>query len=297
VTVDPRVPRSVKQALEGPDAEKWAEAIKSEMESIEHHDTYSWEELPRGKRALNCGLILRIKPEADGKPERYKARLVAYGNQQREGEDFVFEELFAPVLKYKTLRLMCAMAAQYNMHLHKLDVKTAFLNGELEEEIYLHPPKGTRVPYGQQGKVWRVRKSLYGLRQAPRKWNEQIHTFLVSLGFKRLESDYGLYVRGRGERMELVSVYVDDLLVAAKDLKAVEQIKNALKLRFEMSDFGEATTILGIRIRRDRQAGTLTLDQTDYVNNLLVKFRQSNSKYCSTPLTRWPYPCPRHIVR
>jgi hypothetical protein len=112
----------------------------------------------------------------------------------------------------------------------------------------------------------------------------------VSLGFKRLESDYGLYVRGRGEGMELVSVYVDDLLVAAQDLKAVERIKNALKGRFEMSDFGEATTILGIRIRRDWNAGTLTLDQTDYVNNLLVKFRQSNSKYCSTPMDKMAVP-------
>jgi hypothetical protein len=138
--------------------------------------------------------------------------------------------------------------------------------------------------------VWRVRKSLYGLRQAPRKWNDQIHSFLISLGFMRLESDYGLYVRGKGQEMELVSVYVDDLLVAAKSLNAVEKIKAALKGRFEMSDFGEATTILGINIRRDWKKGTLTLEQADYVRSLLVKFRQTESQYCSTPIDRTSAP-------
>jgi hypothetical protein len=284
--VDPRIPKSVKQALLGPDAEQWAEAIKSEMESIEHHETYSWETLPPGKRALRCGLILRIKPAADGKPERYKARLVAYGNQQRAGEDFIFEELFAPVVKYKTLRLICALAAQYDLHLHKMDVKTAFLNGEIEEEVYLHPPQGTRVPYGEKGKVWRVKKSLYGLRQSPRKWNDRIHAFLSSMGFRRVESDYGLYVRGRGEKLEIISVYVDDLLIAAKSLEAVENIKRALKARFDMVDFGEAKSILGINIRRDMKAGTLILEQSDYIQTLLTKFRQLNSGYSSTPIDR-----------
>jgi hypothetical protein len=288
--VDPRVPRSVKQALSGPDSEKWAEAIRSEMDSIEHHETYTWEDLPVGKRALRCGLILRIKPAADGEGERFKARLVAYGNQQREGEDFVFEELFAPVLKYKTLRLMCALAAQYDLHLHKLDVKTAFLNGEIEEEIYLHPPQGTKVPYGQQGRVWRVRKSLYGLRQAPRRWNEQLHGFLVSLGYKRLESDYGLYVRGYGESLELISVYVDDLLVASKNIERVNEIKAELMKRFEMKDFGEAKSILGINLKRDWEKGTITLDQSEYIANLLVKFRQTSSRYSSSPIDKTATP-------
>jgi hypothetical protein len=286
ITTDPRIPKSVKQALKGPEAEKWAEAIKSEMESIEHHDTYTWEHLPAGKRALRCGLILRIKPAADGKPERFKARLVAYGNQQREGEDFIFEELFAPVVKYKTLRLICALAAQYNLHLHKLDVKTAFLNGEIDEEVYLYPPQGTRAPYGHRGKVWRVRKSLYGLRQAPRAWNNQIHAFLLTLGFRRVESDYGLYVKGRGENIELVSVYVDDILVAAKRIEAVTAIKDALKKKFDMSDFGEAKTILGINIRRNFEKGELILEQSEYIQNLLSKFRQQNSQYAVTPIDR-----------
>jgi hypothetical protein len=108
----------------------------------------------------------------------------------------------------------------------------------------------------------------------------------VSLGFKRLESDYGLYVRGYGESMELVSVYVDDLLVAAKDLERVGQIKRALMERFEMTDFGEAETILGIAIKRNRERGTLVLDQSEYIQSLLVKFRQTNSQYSSTPLDR-----------
>jgi hypothetical protein len=147
----------------------------------------------------------------------------------------------------------------------KMDVKTAFLNGEIEAEVYLYPPQGTRIPYGQKGKVWRVKKSMYGLRQSPRKWNDRIHGFLSSMGFRRVESDYGLYVRGREESIELISVYVDNLLIAAKSLKTMEGIKEALKAKFDMVDFGEAKTILGINKRRYMSKGTLILEQSDYI--------------------------------
>jgi hypothetical protein len=136
--------------LAGPERHKWEKAIESELESIEHNDTYHWEPLPPGKRTLRCGIILKIKPPADGKGERYKARLVAYGNHQKEGQDFIWDEIFAPVLKYKTLRLTCALAVQNDLIVHKLDIKTAFLQGRLDEEVRLEPPPGAEAPYGME---------------------------------------------------------------------------------------------------------------------------------------------------
>jgi hypothetical protein len=272
--------------LAGKDSAKWSEAIDSELESIQHHDTFTWEPLPPGKRTLRCGYVFKIKPPADHAPERFKARLVAYGNHQRPGIDFDYEEIFAPVLKYKTLRLTCALAVQHGLIVHKLDVKTAFLHGDVSEDIYLEPPAGIPVPYGKENCKWKLHRSLYGLRQSPRKWNEHIHAFLTSIGFTRLESDYGLYSRGVGATLELITVYVDDLLVAAKDLLTVLRIKEQLMAKYEMTDFGDAKSILGIQIHRDWTAGTLILEQSSYVDQVLDRFRFQNCKGSPTPLDR-----------
>jgi hypothetical protein len=272
--------------LSSPDSKKWTAAIDSELESISHHDTYSWQKLPLGKRALRCGYVFKIKPSLDGIPERFKVRLVAYGNHQKEGEEFNYEEIFAPVLKYKTLRLTCALAVEHELIVHKLDVKTAFLHGDISEEIYLEPPAGIKPPYGREGCKWRLHRSLYGLRQSPRKWNDKIHAFLVSLGFSRLESDYGLYSRGTGDDLELVTVYVDDLLVAAKQLSVVQKIKSALMRQYEMTDFGEAQSILGIALHRDWQRGTIIIEQSSYIDSILERFRFQDAHGSPTPLDK-----------
>jgi hypothetical protein len=272
--------------LAGQDSHLWAAAINSELESIDHHETYTWEEVPPGKKTLKCGYVFKIKPAADGQEERYKARLVAYGNHQKRGEDFEYEEIFAPVLKYKTLRLTCALAVEHDLIVHKLDVKTAFLHGTISEDIYLEPPAGMKPPYGKEHCKWKLHRSLYGLRQSPRRWNEHIHRFLTSIGFTRLESDYGLYSRGHGESLELITVYVDDLLVAAKDLRAVLRIKELLMSQYEMTDFGEAHSILGISLTRDWDAGTITLDQTSYIDSIMERFRFQDCKGSPTPLDK-----------
>jgi hypothetical protein len=284
--IDPRLPKSVKQAMSGMDKDKWLKAIDSELDSIQHHDTYSWETPPLGKRLLRCGYVFKIKPCIDGIPERHKVRLVAYGNHQKPGEDFNYEEIFAPVIKYKTLRLTCALAVQNDLIVHKLDVKTAFLHGNLTEDIFLEPPPGIKPPYGKEGCKWKLHRSLYGLRQSPRKWNENIHNFLTSIGFFRLESDYGLYCRGSGATLELITVYVDDILVAAQKLERVQQIKAALMKKYEMVDYGEAKSILGISIHRDWDAGTLTLEQTEYIDSILTRFRCQNSNGAPSPLDK-----------
>ena len=275
-------PETLEEALAGPDGEQWEAAYRSEMESIDHHETYAWEPLPPGKNLVTGRFVFKKKPARDGKPVRYKVRGVARGFSQKYGSDY--NEIFAPVVKYKTLRLACGIAAKYDMHMHKMDVKTAFLNSNLEEEIFMQPLPGCIPPVGKEGCVWRLHRSLYGLKQSPRCWNTLLHEYLISEGFTRLVSDYGTYRRGRGKGLTLITVYVDDLLILNRNISVVNGIKANLAKRFDMVDFGEAKSILGISISRDREKGTLSLYQTEYIDNLLATFAQKDSPTRVTPL-------------
>ena len=275
-------PTSLAEALAGPDGDLWKAAYDDEMASIDHHDTYTWEKLPEGRSLITGKLVFKKKPARDGKPVRYKVRGCARGFSQKEGLDY--NEIFAPVVKYKTLRLACGIAARYDMHMHKMDVKTAFLHGNLEEDIYMKPLPGCTPPLGKEGCVWKLHKALYGLKQSPRCWNTLLHDYLVSEGFTRLISDYGTYRRGKGKGMTLITVYVDDLLILNRNIHVVNSIKTNLSKRFDMVDFGEAQSILGISITRDREKGTLSLHQGEYIDNVLATFQQADGPTRVTPL-------------
>ena len=198
---------------------------------------------------------------------------MAKGYSQTEGVDF--KETFAPVVKYKSLRLLLAVANERDMHVHQMDVTTAYLNGDLEEEIYMKSPSG---------ELWRLQRSLYGLKQAPRCWNKKIHDFLEGEGFKRHISDYATYSKGEGRNQTILTLYVDDLLILSENPADVVQIKDALSSRFEMVDFGEVNMILGMRVLRDREKGILTIDQEQYAQEVLKRFGMENCKPVSTPL-------------
>ena len=279
ITADPT---SLAEALAGPDGDLWQKAYDEEMASIDHHDTYTWEKLPPGRSLVSGKLVFKKKPARDGKPVRYKVRGCARGFSQKEGVDY--NEIFAPVVKYKTLRLACGLAARFDMHMHKMDVKTAFLHGNLEEEIYMTPLPGCTPPLGKEGCVWRLQKALYGLKQSPRCWNTLLHEYLVSEGFTRLVSDYGTYRRGKGKGMTLITVYVDDILILNRNLQVVNSIKANLAKKFDMVDFGEAQSILGISILRDREKGTISLHQGEYIDNILSTFDQADGPTRVTPM-------------
>jgi len=143
---------------------------------------------------------------------RHKARLVAKGYVQRAGVDF--DEVFAPVARLDSVRALLAVAAHEGWKVHHLDVKSAFLNGELAEEVYVAQPPGFSIP-GREHQVLRLHKALYGLRQAPRAWNSKLDSTLVALGFTRCSEEHGVYVRGEGQHRLLLGVYVDDLILTA----------------------------------------------------------------------------------
>ena len=212
----------------------------------------------------------------------YKARLVARGFSQIEGVDF--EETFAPVVKFTSIRVLLAYTAINNLELHQMDVKTAFLNGDLEEEIYMEQPEGF-VSEGNEDLVCRLLKSLYGLKQAPRQWYAKMHSFLTSeLGLTSSDADECLYIGIWDGAIIIIALYVDDLLIACSCTTVLAEVKSKLSHHFEMKDLGEARVCLGFEIYRNRSSRKLWLGQTKYAESIVDRFRMTDAKGVATPL-------------
>jgi len=211
---------------------------------------------------------------------------VIKGYEQRYGIDF--KETFAPVVNFRTVKVLLALAATLDLEIHQMDVKTAFLNGELEEEIYMEIPEGyhdwktkSNTEFeSEPDMVLQLQKSLYGLKQAPRVWNKSLDSFLRSLGFKRSEADHSLYLRHDA----IIAVYVDDMSLFAERIETIQQLKQQLKGKYEMTDLGEMKRFLGIEITRDRKARTIRLNQERYIDEVLQRFSMENCKPMKTPL-------------
>ncbi|RVW38125.1 Retrovirus-related Pol polyprotein from transposon TNT 1-94 [Vitis vinifera] len=273
-------PECYDEALQDENSSKWELAMKDEMDSLLGNQTWELTELPVGKKALHNKWVYRIKNEHDGS-KRYKARLVVKGFQQREGIDYT--EIFSPVVKMSTIRLVLGMVAVENLHLEQLDVKTAFLHGDLEEDLYMIQPEGFIVQ-GQENLVCKLRKSLYGLKQAPRQWYKKFDNFMHRIGFKRCEADHCCYVKSFDNSYIILLLYVDDMLIAGSDIEKINNLKKQLSKQFAMKDLGAAKQILGMRIIRNKANGTLKLSQSEYVKKVLSRFNMNEAKPVSTPL-------------
>jgi hypothetical protein len=274
-------PSSFGEAMEGPNASEWEKSTREEYESIMKNKTWTLVDLPPERKAIGCKWVFKVKYDAQGNVERYKSRLVAKGYSQTEGVDF--NETFAPVAKFNSIRLLIALAAQYDLELHQMDVKTAFLNGDLEEEIYMEQPEGFILP-GNENKVCKLQRSIYGLKQAGRSWYKKIDNFFLKQGFQRTHADCCVYQRNKEGSILTVAIYVDDLLILGSNLNSVNDLKAELSKRFEMKDLGEAHYCLGIEIARDRRKGSIKISQEKYVENILKRFHMSDCKPIGTPL-------------
>lgn len=218
--------------------------------------------------------VFKVKRNADGSINKYKARLVAKGYIQKHGVDY--DEVFAPVARIETVRLIIGMSASHRWELHHLDVKTAFLYGELKEEVYVKQPEGFVVK-GSETKVYKLSKALYGLRQAPRAWNEKLHKVLRELKFDRCLKEPSLYRKQNHEHLLVVAVYVDDLLVTWSNLEMILEFKSDMAAKFEMSDLGRLSYYLGIEvIQRD---GSIILSQEQYATRIL---EEAGMKGCNS---------------
>ena len=275
------VPGSFKEAMSGPNINDWKQAVQGEMESLIKNKTWNLMKLPAGRRALRNKWVFALKEKEDGSV-RFKGRLVINGNMQVEGVEY--GETYAPVIKLQSLRILLSIANQEKMEVHQMDVKTAFLHGILEEEIYMRQPEG-QMTSGKENLICKLNRSLYGLRQSPRCWNILLDQFLIGkLKFRRCLADKATYIRGLENRKIYVGVYVDDLLIISKNDEEIQQVKEVLSARFEMVDFGRVSTVLSIKIKHDLKRGVLTMSQEKYIQFLLIKFGMEDCKPTLTPM-------------
>ena len=192
----PYEPTSIEEATSGPDSSNWKRAMKIEMQSLKDNNVWDLVELPPGRIAVGCKWVYKVKTGADGSVERYRARLVAQGFTQKYGFDY--DETFCPVVRLESLRVLVALSVQYGLKLHQVDVTTAFLNGNLEEEVYMSQPNGF-VTKGKEQYVCKLKKSIYGLKQSPRCWNNSLDLHLKEMGFTQSTSDPCIYKHDAGE--------------------------------------------------------------------------------------------------
>ena len=259
--------------------EVWREAMDVEMKSIEKNRTWQLVDLPKGKDAIGLKWVYKTKYNEDGSVQKYKARLVAKGYSQQPGVDF--NETFAPVVRMETIRTVLALAAQLELQVFQLDVKSAFLNGELEEEVYVKQPQGFEVE-GKEGKVYKLHKALYGLKQAPRAWNSKIDAYFLQNGFVKSPSEPSQYVKTRGANFLMVCLYVDDLIYAGTNHDMVQSFKEAMMKEYEMTDLGLMKYFLGIQVKQTK--GGIFITQEKYIHDLLKKFILESCKPVSTPM-------------
>ena len=259
----------------------WKNAMDCEIEAIERNGTWELTDLPTGHKAIDLKWVYKLKRDTNGEILKHNARLVAKGYVQKQGIDF--EEAFAPVTRLETVRLLLALAAKNEWEVHHLDVKSAFLNGKLYEEVYVNQPEGY-VKEGHERKVYKLFKALYGLRQAPRAWYTQLNKCLEKLGFTKCPLEHAVYTKREGDESLIIGVYVDDLIITGTSVANIVKFKNEMSREFEMSDLGKLSYYLGIEVNQGK--GYIELKQTAYAKKVLEKagMRDCNSvKYPMEP--------------
>ncbi|CAL9015461.1 unnamed protein product, partial [Prunus brigantina] len=262
--IEDDIPSAYKEAVRSSESVEWKKSMDEEMKSLHKNETWELVQLPNGKKAIGCKWVYAKKTESLGKDNvRFKARLVAKGYAQKEGIDY--NEVFSPVVKHSSIRILLALVAQFDLELAQLDVKTAFLHGDLEEEIYMSQPEGFKVA-GKENWVCKLQKSLYGLKQSPRQWYKRFDRFMIGQKYTRSHYDHCVYFRKLQDGTFIyLLLYVDDMLIACKSKVEIERLKTQLSNEFEMKDLGEARKILGMEIERDRAKGKISLCQKQYL--------------------------------
>ena len=276
---------SYEEAKRRSDWPKWKEAIQAELRSLEANETWLIVERPKdGANVVSSKWVLRIKKNAAGEVEKYKARLVARGFTQIHGVDYT--ETYAPVARLASFRLLLAMANRNGWAADSFDFDSAYLNSILpdDEVIYLEQPKD--YPQGDPKKhVLRLRKALYGLKQAAKSWYDSLKEALESLGFKRTDADHGVFIKKWADgRVVIVAVHVDDCLTTGSSRNLVDEFKRRVNEKYRMTDLGPCKWLLGIRVERDLENGTIALSQHAYIDSIVTRFNFDDLKPSSIPM-------------
>jgi hypothetical protein len=269
-------PTCFEQAVANP---KWDNAMDEEMVALDANATWELVALPKDKKAIGCKWVYKVKRNGDGSMNRYKARLVAKGYAQTYGIDY--EETYSTVAKMTTVRAIIAMGAIKGWSLREMDVKNAFLHGDLQEEVYMEQPPGY-VNQTHPNLVCRLKKALYGLKQAPRAWLDKIGQYLVTSGFQTSNADFSLYVKKTDHGIVVIVIYVDDLIITGDNDADIFDLKKLLKQKFEMKDLGELRYFLCIKVIKSPKG--IWLLRRQYALNKLSEYGMTGCKPISIPL-------------
>ncbi|PRQ17191.1 putative RNA-directed DNA polymerase [Rosa chinensis] len=270
-------PRNFEEANQSP---VWKKAMHDELKALDDNRTWSIVKLPKGQKIVGAKWIYKIKFNSDGSIERHKARLVARGFTQTFGVDY--KETFAPVAKMNSVRVLLSVAINCGWSLYQMDVKNAFLHGDLEEDVYMRLPPG-HPREGEAGMVCKLHKALYGLKQSPRAWYSKLSSVLLASSFKRSHADSSLFVRHGKAGTLVVLVYVDDLIITGDNVDEIKSLKLALHNTFAIKDLGPLKYFLGIEM--DHSSNGMFLNQRKYVVDLLDEAGMKESKPARTPLS------------
>ncbi|MCH80155.1 copia-type polyprotein [Trifolium medium] len=261
-------------------SQKWRDAMNTEIEAIEKNNTWVLTDLPKNAKVIGVKWIYKTKLNEKGEVDKYKARLVAKGYAQKYGTDY--KEVFAPVARWDTIRSLLAIAAMKNWYVFQLDVKSAFLHGELTETVYVEQPLGY-VKQGREDKVYKLHKALYGLKQAPRAWYSKIESYFQKEGFEKCPYEHTLFVKvDKKGNWLIISLYVDDLIFTGNDSEMVQKFKNSMMNTFDMTDLGRMKHFLGIEVTQNDQG--IFICQQRYAKEILERFNMDKSNAVSSPI-------------
>lgn len=272
-------PLTVEEALSGTDSEHWKAAMDEEYQSLLENKTWEMTTLPENKRPIPCKWVFKTKTNENGEIVRYKARLVIKGCSQKPGVDYT--EVFSPVIRYTSLRYLFALAVKFDLDISQMDAVSAFLQGDIEEEIYMIQP-----PMYSNGKqVCRLKKSLYGLKQASRQWNKKLSSALKEMGLSQNKVDPCIYYKiVDNNDMVFLATYVDDIILFTNNVQSKNYIKEELQKQFKIKDLGDIKYCIGIHVERDRKKGIIYLDQRKYIKEVLNKYGMSDCKSVKIPM-------------
>ena len=274
-----KIPESYEEAVHSEQSDNWKEAMDQEMTALKQNNAFSIVELPKGKTIVGGKWVFNIKAGA-GDSIRYKARWVAKGFSQQYGVDY--EETFSPTCKISSVRLLLQLAVNYDLIIHQMDVKTAYLNAPIDKEIYMSQPEGYNVDIqNTRTAVCKLNKSLYGLKQSGRNWNLLLHNFFVENKFVQSKNDPCIYIYRCDADLAYLLIWVDDIIIAATSISVMNNLKDLLKKRFHMVDLGPIKSFLGIEF--DQKEGVITMSQAKYILSKLKKYGLDNAKPRSTP--------------
>ena len=267
-------PKSYDEAIDDPiHGRRWREAIEEELQNLESHQTWEYDELPPGRKAIGSKWVFKVKYHPDGSVARFKARLVAQGFSQVQGIDF--SETFAPPVRRESLRIYLALCLMLNLFIHQVDIVGAYLESLLSDNelpIFMKLPPGIRdLRQVRERLMCRLLRSLYGLKQSGRLWNQNVIAFYKSIGFIQLNGDPSILIRRADDEISIVSVYVDDFLLASNTMATLNALKASLAREYDTKDLDEVETIIGWQIHRDHAAGTLKIDQSAFVRDLVLE--------------------------